>query len=147
MEELNSQVIRGVIQGKETYSRIPIMRKIVGSGIKDTQAILNTGISNQLCDLAISLKTGCYSLDNTLAKQDDYCFSFSTTRLLQLLPNYFIRDKIQYGILIYPDVRDQWGHSGLIGVVVNTENGEEIETFKGHPVSVLVQLILYAYRK
>ena len=79
------KVLRPSISGSICYCRVSITRKIMGTGPLDSEILINSGIPLSMSDLSYHLPTGAYSLDNTLASQKDYCASFSTTRLLQLL--------------------------------------------------------------
>ena len=90
------------------------------------------------------LSSGTYSLDSTLANKKDYCASFSTTRLLQLLPSTFNREGTLFGIMLHPGEIDGFGRRSLVGIVINMESGEPTEEFYGHPVTVLVKLIEFA---
>ncbi|MEG0899047.1 MAG: hypothetical protein RSF40_04970 [Oscillospiraceae bacterium] len=83
-------------------------------------------------------------MDNRLAYKEGYCASFSTTKLLQLLPSTFTRDGASFGIMLYPGVPDGFGRSSLMGVIVDMDSGKPAEEFSGHPVSVLVKLIEFA---
>ena len=98
-------------------------------------------------DIAYNLETGAYSLDSTLAKNEGYCGSFSTTRLLQLLPVSFSRGGAKFGIMLHPGNADGFGRSSIVGVVVNMESGDPVEEFHGHPVTVLVKLIEFVARQ
>lgn len=147
MNEAIDKVLKPSINGKTCYCRIPIARKIIGTGPRDSEILINSGIPLSLSDLSYHLTTGAYSLDSTLAKQEDYCASFSTTRLLQLLPGTFNYNGMPLGIMIHPGESDSFGRSNLIGVIINIESGEPIEEFSGHPVTVLVKLIEFTAKQ
>lgn len=147
MNETTIKVLRPIIDGRVCYSRIPIARKIMGTGAHDSEILINAGIPESLMDIAYNLETGAYSLDNTLAKNEGYCGAFSTTRLLQLLPASFSRDGVKFGIMLYPDKSDGFGCNSLVGVIVNIDSGDPVEEFHGHPVTVLVKLIEFAAKQ
>lgn len=147
MSETIIKVLKPSIDGRVCYCRVPIARKIMGTGAKDSEILINAGIPAEMADIALNLETGTYSLDNTLAKNEGYCGSFSTTRLLQLLPVSFSRDGAKFGIILTPGKFDGFGRSNLVGMVVNIETETVVEEFRGHPVSVLVKLIEYTMRK
>lgn len=147
MSETIIKVLKPSIDGRVCYCRIPIARKIMGTGARDSEILINAGIPESLMDIAYNLETGAYSLDNTLAKNEGYCGAFSTTILLQLLPASFSRDGAKFGIMLYPDKSDGFGRSSLVGVIVNIDSGEPVEEFHGHPVTVLVKLIEFAARQ
>lgn len=147
MSKTIAKVLKPSIEGKVCYCRIPIARKIMGTGARDSEILINAGISNSMIDIAYNLETGTYSLDNFLAGSEGYCGSFSTTRLLQLLPAPFNRDGAKLGIMIYPGEENVFGMRSLIGAIVNIEKGTVVEEFSGHPVSVLVRLIEFAARE
>lgn len=147
MNETKTKVLKPSIDGRDCYVRVPIARKIMGTGANDSEILINAGIPDSWMDIAYNLKTGAYSLDNTLAKNEGYCGAFSTTRLLQLLPASFSRDGAKFGIMLHPGKADSFGRSSLVGLVVNIEKGTAVEEFCGHPVSVLVKLIEYTMRK
>ena len=119
----------------------------MGTGAKDSEILINAGISDSMMDIAFNLETGAYSLDNTLAKNEGYCGAFSTTRLLQLLPVPFSRGGAKFGIMLHPGNADGFGRSSLVGLVVDMESGEPVKEFHGHPVTVLVKLIEFAAEK
>lgn len=147
MSETIIKVLKPSIDGRVCYCRVPIARKIMGTGAKDSEILINAGISDSMMDIAFNLETGAYSLDNTLAKKEGYCGAFSTTRLLQLLPVPFSRGGAKFGIMLHPGNADGFGRSSLVGVVVNMENGEPVKEFHGHPVTVLVKLIEFAAKE
>lgn len=118
----------------------------MGTGPLDSEILINSGIPLSMSDLSYHLPTGAYSLDNTLASQKDYCASFSTTRLLQLLPSIFDRNGTSLGIMLYPGKSDGFGRNSLVGVIVNIDIGDPVEEFHGHPVTVLVKLIEFAVK-
>ena len=89
----------------------------MGTGPLDSEILINSGIPLSMSDLSYHLPTGAYSLDNTLASQKDYCASFSTTRLLQLLPSIFDRNGTSLGIMLYPGKSDGFGRNSLVGVI------------------------------
>ena len=141
------KVLRPSISGSICYCRVPITRKIMGTGPLDSEILINSGIPLSMSDLSYHLPTGAYSLDNTLASQKDYCASFSTTRLLQLLPSIFDRNGTSLGIMLYPGKSDGFGRNSLVGVIVNIDSGDPVEEFRGHPVTVLVKLIEFAVKE
>lgn len=147
MSKIIIKDLRPIIDGKACYKRIPIARKIMGTGALDSEILINAGISDSLMDIAYNLETGAYSLDNTLAGNEGYCGAFSTTRLLQLLPTSFNRGGTKLGIMLTPGKVDGFGRSSLVGVVIDMERQIVVEEFHGHPVSVLVKLIELAMRK
>lgn len=140
------KVLKPSINGRICYCRIPIARKIMGTGARDSEILINSGIPKSMSDLSYHLITGAYSFDNTLVNQKDYCASFSTTRLLQLLPSTFNRNGMSFGIMLHPGEIDGFGRSSLVGIIINMESGEPIEEFHGHPVTVLVKLIEFAVK-
>lgn len=147
MNKMKIKVVRPSIDGRICYSRIPVARKIMGTGPHDSEILINAGIPDSLMDIAYNLETGVYSLDSVLSQNKGYCGAFSTTRLLQLLPVSFERDGAKFGIMLYPGKSDGFGRSSLVGVIVNIDSGDSVETFHGHPVSVLVKLIEFAARQ
>lgn len=147
MSETIIKVLKPSIDGRVCYCRAPIARKVMGTGAKDSEILINAGIPDSMMDIAFNLETGAYSLDNTLAKNEGYCGSFSTTRLLQLLPVSFSRSGATFGIMLHPGNSDGFGRSSLVGVVVNIESGKPVEEFCGHPVTVLVKLIEFAAKE
>lgn len=147
MNKMKIKVLRLSIDGRSCYIRIPVARKIMGTGPHDSEILINAGISESLMDIAYNLETGVYSLDSVLSQKKGYCGAFSTTRLLQLLPVSFERDGAKFGIMLYPGKSDGSGRSSLVGVIVNIDSGDSVETFHGHPVSVLVKLIEFAARQ
>ena len=86
MNKIISKVLKPSINGRVCYCRVPISRKIMGTGARDSEILINSGIPKSMSDLSFHLSSGTYSLDSTLANKKDYCASFSTTQLLQLLP-------------------------------------------------------------
>lgn len=147
MSETIINVLKPSIDGRVCYCRVPIARKIMGTGAKDSEILINAGISDSMMDIAFNLETGAYSLDNTLAKNEGYCGAFSTTRLLQLLPVPFSRGGAKFGIMLHPGNADGFGRSSLVGLVVDMESGEPVKEFHGHPVTVLVKLIEFAAKE
>jgi hypothetical protein len=137
----DAKILRPAINNKNCYNRIPIARKIIGTGLRDSEILINSGIPLSMSDLSYHLPTGVCSLDHTLANQENYCASFSTTRLLQLLPTSFNRNGATFGIMLHPEDGSGFGRSNLVGVIINMENGEPVEEFHGHPLTVLVKLI------
>lgn len=142
-----SKVLKPSISGRICYCRVPIARKIMGTGARDSEILINAGISDSQMDIAYNLETGAYSLDSSLSINKGYCGAFSTTRLLQLLPAFFDRDGAKFGIMLHPGKADGFGRSSLVGVVVNIDSGDPVEEFHGHPVTVLVKLIEFAARQ
>ena len=140
------KVLKPSVNNKVCYCRVPIARKIIGTGSLDSEIIINAGIPLSLSDLSYHIPSGTYSLDSTLVNNKDYCASFSTTRLLQLLPSVFDRNGTSLGIMFYPGKSDGFGRNSLVGVIVDTDSGEPVEEFQGHPVTVLVKLIEFATR-
>lgn len=140
-KEPTPKIMKPSINGRICYCRVPIARKIMGTGALDSEILINSGIPLSMSDLSYHLASGAYSLDNNLANQKGYCASFSTTKLLQLLPSTFTRDGTSFGIMLYPGRRDGFGRSDLVGVVANLDSGYLVEEFSGHPVTVLVKLI------
>lgn len=118
MSETIIKVLRPSIDGKACYNRIPIAKKIIGTGAKDSEILINAGIPDSMMDIAFNLESGAYSLDNTLVKNEGYCCAFSTTRLLQLLPVSFSRGGAKFGIMLHPGNADGFGRSSIVGVVV-----------------------------
>lgn len=147
MSETIIKVLRPSIDGKACYNRIPIAKKIIGTGAKDSEILINAGIPDSMMDIAFNLESRAYSLDNTLVKNEGYCGAFSTTRLLQLLPVSFSRGGAKFGIMLHPGNADGFGRSSIVGVVVNMESGDPVEEFHGHPVTVLVKLIEFAAKE
>ena len=147
MSETIINVLKPSIDGRVCYCRVPIARIIMGTGAKDSEILINAGISDSMMDIAFNLETGAYSLDNTLAKNEGYCGAFSTTRLLQLLPVPFSRGGAKFGIMLHPGNADGFGRSSLVGLVVDMESGEPVKEFHGHPVTVLVKLIEFAAKE
>lgn len=147
MNETIDKVLKPSINGRVCYCRIPIARKIIGTGSLDSEILINSGISLSMSDLSYHLTTGAYSLDSTLANQKDYCASFSTTRLIQLLPSTFNRNGTSFGIMLHPGENDGFGRSNLVGMIINMESGNPVEEFHGHPVTVLVKLIEFAVKQ
>ena len=147
MSETIIKVLKPSIDGRVCYCRVPIARKIMGTGAKDSEILINAGISDSMMDIAFNLETGAYSLDNTLAKNEGYCGAFSTTRLLQLLPVPFSRGGAKFGIMLHPGNADGFGRSSLVGLFVDMESGEPVKEFHGHPVTVLVKLIEFAAKE
>lgn len=141
------KVLKPSINSRICYCRVPIARKIMGTGPLDSEILINSGIPLSMSDLSYHLPTGTYSLDSTLANQKDYCASFSTTRLLQLLPSIFDRNGTSLGIMLYPEKSDGFGRNSLVGIVVNIDSGNPVEEFHGHPVTVLVKLIEFAAKQ
>lgn len=146
MEKEINKVIRPSINKNICYARIPIVRKIIGTGSNDTDILLNCGIPILLADLSYNLETGIYSCDTTLSQKEGYCASFSTTRLLQLLPCSFLCKGKNTGIMLFPETTQWYGHNNLVGIAVNTDNGEPIREFHGHPITVLVQLLEFIHK-
>ena len=144
MDKSICKVMRPSVDGSICYCRVPIARKIMGTGALDSEKLINAGILESMMDIAYNPETGTYSLDSTLAGKDGYCGAFSTTRLLQLLPVPFSRGGAKFGIMLHPGNADGFGRSSLVGVVVNMESGNPVEEFYGHPVTVLVKLIEFA---
>ncbi|MEG0012435.1 MAG: hypothetical protein RR383_08620 [Muribaculaceae bacterium] len=142
-----SKILRATLQGRVCYCRIPVARKIIGTGAQDSEILINAGVPEYLSDISCHLSTGVYSLDNTLAATKDYFSSFSTTRLLQILPSTFYRGEIAYGIMLHSGEINDFGLRCFIGSVVNVVTGEVVEEYSGHPVTVLVKLIEYANYK
>lgn len=140
------KVLKPSINGKICYCRIPIARKIIGTGPLDSEILIKSGIPESMSDLSHHLTTGIYSLDDTLKNQKDYCASFSTTKLLQLLPSTFNCDKALLGVMIHSGEIDGFGRGNLVGTIINMDNGDRVEEFHGHPVTVLVKLIEFASR-
>lgn len=68
MSETIIKVLRPSIDGKDCYNRIPIAKKIIGTGGKDSEILINAGIPDSMMDIAFNLETGAYSLDNTLGR-------------------------------------------------------------------------------
>jgi hypothetical protein len=136
-----AKMLRPSINGKNCYRRVPIARKIIGTGQRDSEILINAGIPLSMSDLSCNLITGVCSLNHALASQENYCASFSTTRLLQLLPKSFNRNGITLGIMLYPEDGDGFGHSNIAGMIINMENGDPVKEFHGHPLTVLVKLI------
>ena len=147
MSETKIKVLKPSIDGRICYCRIPVAKKIMGTMAHDSEILINAGIPESLMDIAYNLKTGAYSLDSTLAKNEGYCGAFSTTRLLQLLPVSFSRDGAKFGIMLYPEKSDGFERNSIVGVIVNIDSGDPVEEFHGHPVTVLVKLIEYTTRK
>jgi hypothetical protein len=116
----------------------------MGTGARDSEILINSGIPKSMSDLSFHLSSGTYSLDSTLANKKDYCASFSTTQLLQLLPSTFNHEGTLFGIMLHPGEIDGFGRRSLVGIVINMESGEPTEEFHGHPVTVLVKLIEFA---
>lgn len=141
------KVLKPKVNGNFCYCRVPISRKIMGTGQLDSEILIKSGIPLSLSDLSYHIPSGMYSLDGTLANKEDYCASFSTTRLLQLLPSIFDRNGTSLGIMLYPEKSDGFGRNSLVGVIVNTDSGEPVKEFHGHPVTVLVKLIEFAIRQ
>ena len=141
---INAKVLRPIVNDRTCYSRIPIARKIMGTGPLDSEILISSGIPESMSDLSYHIPSGTYSLNSTLAHKKDYCASFSTTRLLQLLPITFNSDGKSFGIMLHPGEIDGFGRSSLVGIIVDMESGNPIEEFHGHPVTVLVKLIEFA---
>lgn len=146
MEKEQSKVLRDSVRGKDKYVRIPIARKILGTGQKDSRILIDSGVPEELADLAYCIKTGMYLLDPSLKNKDkdNYCASFSTTKLLSILPDFFLEGGNKFGIMLYPGPITEFGRRYLKGLIVDTENEQIITEFSGHPVTVLVKLIEYA---
>nr|DAO27812.1 MAG TPA: hypothetical protein [Caudoviricetes sp.] len=144
MNKIISKVLKPSINDRVCYCRVPISRKIMGTGARDSEILINSGIPKSMSDLSFHLSSGTYSLDSTLANKKDYCASFSTTRLLQLLPSTFNREGTLFGIMLHPGEIDGFGRRSLVEIVINMESGEPTEEFYGHPVTVLVKLIEFA---
>lgn len=144
MKEEQCKVLRDAVDGKVKYSRIPIARKIIGTGPNDSKILINSGVPEDLADLSYRIETGVYSLDSTLKSKDGYCASFSTTKLLCILPNIFYEGKQEFGIVLYPGPITDFLRHDLRGLIVNTKSGEVVANFSGHPITVLVKLIEYA---
>lgn len=139
-----SKILRDSVNGKDKYCRIPIARKVIGTGQKDSKILIDSGVPEELADLSYVIETGTYSLNPRLKYEEGYCASFSTTRLLSILPDVFLMGKKVFGIMLYPGAITEFGRRDLNGLVVDTESGKEVANFSGHPVTVLVKLIEYA---
>ena len=128
-----NRAMRCTINGKTLYDRIPIALKVLGTRANDTQILLDCGIPVGLCDLAYNTTTSVYSPDTDLLKQKGYFPSFSTTKLLQLLPPVFNKGGIQLGIFLNPEKVDGFGRTEINGTIVNLDTAVPVETFTGHP--------------
>lgn len=146
MDEPVCKVLKPSINDRVCYCRVPIARKIMGTGARDSEILINLGIPKSMSDLSFHLPSGTYSLDDSLANKKDYCASFSITRLLQLLPSTFKRGGTLLGIMLYPGETNSFGLGTLRGAIVNMGSGEPVAEFHGHPVTVLVQLIEFAQK-
>lgn len=62
MSETIIKVLKPSIDGRVCYCRIPIARKIMGTGARDSEILINAGIPESLMDIAYNLETGAYSL-------------------------------------------------------------------------------------
>lgn len=145
--DISGKILRGKVNGKEMYCRIPIARKIIGTGCKDTKILIDCGVSADLADLSYNKKTGVYSLDPSLQYEEDYTPSFSTTMLLYLLPDVFSINGHKYVIMIYSGHENNFGRRDLNGLIIDIDNEQEVEKFTGHPITVLVRLIEYVKTK
>ena len=69
MNKMKIKVLRPSIDGRSCYIRIPVARKIMGTGPHDSEILINAGISESLMDIAYNLETGVYSLDSVLSQK------------------------------------------------------------------------------
>lgn len=69
MNKMKIKVLRLSIDGRSCYIRIPVARKIMGTGPHDSEILINAGISESLMDIAYNLETGVYSLDSVLSQK------------------------------------------------------------------------------
>lgn len=145
--DISGKILRGKVNGKEMYCRVPVARKIMGTGEKDTKILIDCGVSADLADLSYNKKTGVYSLDCSLQYEEDYMPSFSTITLLYLLPGIFSVNGHKYGIMFFSGPENNFGRRDLNGLIIDTDNEQEVEKFTGHPISVLVRLIEYVKTK
>ena len=137
MNKIISKVLKPSINDRVCYCRVPISRKIMGTGARDSEILINSGIPKSMSDLSFHLSSGTYSLDSTLANKKDYCASFSTTQLLQLLPSTFNHEGTLFGIMLHPGEIDGFGRRSLVGIVINMS---KIKNFKDlvfipHPIA------------
>ena len=89
MNKIISKVLKPSINDRVCYCRVPISRKIMGTGARDSEILINSGIPKSMSDLSFHLSSGTYSLDSTLANKKDYCASFSTTQLPSTASEHF----------------------------------------------------------
>lgn len=144
MKEEQSNVIRDSVNGKYKYARIPIARKVIGTGQKDSKVLIDSGVPEDLADLSYCVETGMCSLDSSLKSKEGYCASFSTTKLLSILPDTFCEGGHIFGIMLYSGPITEFGRRDLNGLIVNTESEQSVANFSGNPITVLVKLIEYA---
>lgn len=131
------------IGGKLKYRRIPICRKVMGSGQNDTQRLIQAGIPEEMADIALDTGTGVWHTHTGAAGKNGMRV-FSTTRLLQMLPPQFLINGEPHIITIQPAAKNEFGLGTLSGAVVNLEKQTVVFSHTGHPVSVLVRLLEYA---
>lgn len=141
-KKITEKCLWPIINGEDLYRRIPIIRKIMGSGAKDTQRLLEAGFRRKLSDISLNAKTGVYIL-NKLEEDDDIVPSFSTTRLLQMLPGSFLIGGQKHCICFSACGQDEFGIGTISGAIINTESQSVIFSYSGHPVSVLVRMLEY----
>ena len=144
MKEEQGKALRDSVNGKYKYARIPIAKKIIGTGPKDSKILIDSGVPDELADLSYNIETGMYLLDSSLKSKDGYCASFSTTKLLFILPDTLRIKGHVFGVMLYPGRITEFGRRDLNGSIVDTESGQSIADFSGHPITVLVKLIEYA---
>lgn len=139
------KTIKPSVNGKAKYGRIPIMRKIMGTGRLETDHLLDAGVESEFADIFIHIPTGIYRLDIPEGdKIEDYYASFSTTRLLQLFPPSFTIDGKMCCISVQQNGMNEFGIGTIWGAIADTDK-KVIAQFEGHPVSVLTKLIEYIY--
>ena len=54
MSETIIKVLKPSIDGRVCYCRVPIARKIMGTGAKDSEILINAGISDSMMDIAFN---------------------------------------------------------------------------------------------
>lgn len=84
MNKIISKVLKPSINDRVCYCRVPISRKIMGTGARDSEILINSGIPKSMSDLSFHLSSGTYSLDSTLAnkKAQLYTLMYQTKYLI-----------------------------------------------------------------
>lgn len=145
MNKIISKVLKPSINDRVCYCRVPISRKIMGTGARDSEILINSGIPKSMSDLSFHLSSGTYSLDSTLANKKRLLLPHSLQHgFFNCFPSTFNREGTLFGIMLHPGEIDGFGRRSLVGIVINMESGEPTEEFYGHPVTVLVKLIEFA---